>query len=120
MKTIIEDLKQIYVNERFMLIWMILNLVGSIALFIFSIVNLNPDIAVVKIGYGDIGGYRSGSWTDLLTFPVLAIVFGIIHNFITLRIFRRRGAGMAKFFLIITSALILGSFVVFIRLMGTS
>ena len=58
MKTYIEDIKKIYFEERWMLILIILNFVASIVLLVFSIVNLNPNSAVVKIGYGDIGGYR--------------------------------------------------------------
>ena len=71
---------------------------------------------VAKIGYGDIGGYRDGAWTDLIAFPLLAIILGIIHNFIAVRIYHKRGAGMTKFFLITTTLLILGAFIVLIRL----
>lgn len=118
MKYFAEDLKQIYLHERFMLILMIVNFLGSVSLFIFNVVHLNTESAVVKIGYGDIGGYRNGSWTDMLTFLILAIIFGIFHNLIALRIFHKRGAGITKFFLIITSALIAGAFIVLIRLTG--
>ena len=117
MKTYIEDIKKIYFEERWMLILIILNFVASIVLLVFSIVNLNPNSAVVKIGYGDIGGYRDGAWTDMLAFPVLALLFGIFHNLIAVKIYHRRGAGVTKFFLITTSMLIIGTFVVLIRLL---
>lgn len=117
MKTLGADLKVIYQNERFMLALMILNLFASIALFILGVVNLSPSSAVVRVGYGDIGGYRSGSWTDMLAFPLLAIVLGVLHNFIASRIFKKRGAGMAKFFLLTTSMLITGAFIVLLRLL---
>ena len=120
MKPITEDIKQIYRSERVMLIVMILNFLGAAALFVLSIMSLNPDSAVVKIGYGDIGGYRNGSWNDMLTFPILAIILGVLHNFIALRIFRKRGAGMTKFFVFVTSAIIAGSFIVLFRLTGNS
>lgn len=116
MKYFIADLKQIYAKERIMLILMVINLLASIALLIFGIINLSPSTAVVKIGYGDIGGYRDGSWTDMLAFPILALIFGVFHNLIALKIFRKRGAGMTKFFLITTTALIFGAFVVLVRL----
>lgn len=117
MKTYIEDIKKIYSEERWMLILIILNLVASIILFVFSVTKLNPNSAVAKIGYGDIGGYRDGSWTDLIAFPILAIVFGILHSFIAVKIYHRRGAGMTKFFLITSSMLIIGAFIVLIRLL---
>ncbi len=117
MKNYIEDFKKIYFEERWMLILIILNLVASIALFVFSIIKLNPNSAVVKIGYGDIGGYRDGAWTDMLAFPILALIFGVLHGLIAVKLYHRRGAGMTKFFLITTSMLIIGAFVVLIRLL---
>lgn len=100
-----------------MLVLMILNILASLVLLIFSIVNLNPNVSVVKIGYGDIGGYRDGSWLDLLAFPILAIILGIFHNLIAMKLYHKRGAGMTKFFILTTSALIAGAFVVLIRLL---
>ena len=116
MKNLFVDIKAIYLNERLMLLMMILNLLASIGLFVLGVIKLSPNSAVVKIGYGDIGGYRDGSWADMLAFPLLAIVFGIFHNLIAIRIFRKRGAGMTKFFLATTMALIVGAFIVLVRL----
>lgn len=117
MKDFGDLIKQIYREERFMFILMIFNSVLSIVLFVIGVVNLNPSAAVVKVGYGDIGGYRSGSWADMLTFPILAIIFGIFHNLVAVRIFKKRGAGMTKFFLITTTVLIIGAGIVLLRLL---
>ena len=116
MKNFIEDLKKIYQNERLTLVLLIINIIGSLALLIIGILKLNPDGVIVKIGYGDIGGYRNGSWADMLVFPLLAIIFGFFHSLIALRIYEKRGAGMTKFFLITTSVLIIGAFIVLFRL----
>lgn len=116
MKKFKEDFIEIYQNERGLLLFMLLNLLLSIILFVFTVTKINPNSAVVKIGYGDIGGYRDGTWGDMLAFPILAIVFGILHNFLALRIFRKRGSGMAKFLLLATTLLILGTFLAYIRL----
>ena len=118
MKTFKEDFIKIYQSERGMLVLMIANLLLSVGLFVFSILKLNPDVSVVRIGYGDIDGYRDGSWIDLLAFPILAIIFGILHNFLAVRIFHKRGGGMAKFFLLLTTALILGAILVLTRILG--
>ncbi len=120
MKDLKEDLASIYQSERGLLILMILNLLLAIILLVFSIINLNPSSAVVKVGYGDIGGYRDGIWTDMIVFPLLAISLGVLHNLLTLRVFRKRGGGMAKFFAITTTALILGTGLVLVRLLGES
>lgn len=118
MQIIKEDFLKIYQTERGILAFMILNLLFSVALIVLACVNLNPNASVVKIGYGDIGGYRDGSWIDFLAFPLLALVFGIFHSFLALRIFHKRGSGMAKFFLVTTTVLILGTFLVLIRTLG--
>ena len=99
-----------------MLILIILNFVVSIALFVFSIIRLNPNSAVVKIGYGDIGGYRDGAWSNLIVFPTLMVLFGVLHNFLAIKIYDKRGVGIAKFFLITTLMLIFGALIVLIRL----
>ncbi|MBQ3353316.1 hypothetical protein IJG89_03185 [Candidatus Saccharibacteria bacterium] len=120
MKNFKADFLKIYRSERGLLIIMIFNLLLSIALCILALIKLNPNSAVVKIGYGDIGGYRDGTWVDMLAFPLLAMIFGIFHNLLTVKIFHKRGSGMAKFFLLITTVLILGTFLVLIRLLGES
>ena len=118
MNTLKEDFIKIYKTSRGVLALMILNLILSVGLLIFSVINLNPNTAVVKIGYGDIGGYRDGTWVEMITFPLLALVCGLLHNIIALRIFHKRGSGMAQFFLITTIALIFSTFLVLIRLLG--
>ncbi len=118
MKYIKEDFIQIFHTERGVLLLMVLNLLASIALIIFSLVSLNPAAPVAKVGYSDLSGYRDGTWIDFLAFPLLGLVFGIMHNFLTLRVFYKRGSGMAKFFSCLTFFLILGTFLVLVRIHG--
>ena len=120
MKHFKEDFITIYHSERGILINMLANFLLSVGLLVFSIVSLNPNSSVIKIGYGDIGGYRDGTWGDMIAFPLLAFIFGILHNFLALRIFHKRGSGMTKFFLIVTTTLIAGTALVLIRLLGES
>ena len=118
MKTFKEDFLEICQKEHGVLIIMAINLLLSIVLAIYAVVHLNPDASVVKIGYGDIGGYRDGSWVDILSYPLLALIFGVLHSLLSVRVFHKRGSGMTKFFLIITTMLILGTFLVLIRVLG--
>lgn len=118
MKSFKEDLITIYQTERGILILMIINFLISAGLMIFAIISLNPNAAVIRTGYSDIGGYRDGSWTSLLSFPVIAVIFGVFHNLLAIRVFHKRGGGMTKFFLIATSMLILAALLVLIRLLG--
>ena len=101
-----------------MLALMIINLLLGIVLLVFSLINLNTGLSVLEIGYGDMDGYRFGSWVDMLAFPVLALIFGVLHNLLAVKIFHKRGGGMAKFFLLSTTILILGTFLVLSRLVG--
>lgn len=118
MKNFKSDLIKIYHTERGVLLLMILNFIFALTLLIFAIISINPNIPVVKVGYGDIGGYRDGGWAELLVFPIFAIIFGVLHNLLALRVFRKRGGGMAKFFLLTTTMLIFGAFLVLVRLLG--
>lgn len=118
MKNFKEDIIKIYRTERGMMVLMIINLLLAIGLLVFSIIKLNPDLSVTRVGYGDMDGYRDGSWIDMLAYPVLAIVFGVLHNLLAVKIFHKRGGGMAKFFLLLTTALILGSILVLARVLG--
>ena len=112
------DFAEIFQKERGILILMVFNLILAIVLTVFAVVNLNPNAAVVKVGYGDIGGYRDGSWMDMLAYPLLALIFGVLHGLLAVRIFHKRGSGMAKFFLLTTTMLIAGTFLVLIRALG--
>ena len=116
MKHLGEDIKKLYAEERPTLILILFNMAASAALLVFSLTKLNPDAAVVKVGYGDIGGYRDGSWTEMMAFPILALILGVLHSLIAVKIYRKRGAGMAKVFMLTTLALVFGAFVVLVRL----
>lgn len=111
---------------------MILLATLSLAFFIFSLITLSPSSAIVKVGYGDIGsfageglsemrtagGYRDGGWASMLTFPILAVIFGVFHNLLAVKLFKRRGESTARAFVALTIMLLLGAFVVAIRLLG--
>ena len=118
MQTFRTDFTKIYQTERGILVLMAINLLLSVALIIFAVINLNPNASVVKIGYGDIGGYRDGSWIDMLAYPLLALIFGVFHSLLAVRIFHKRGSGMTKFFLLTTTMLVLGTLLVLVRALG--
>ena len=107
-------------------------LLFSLILFVFSILHLNPSSSVVKVSYGDIGryqggewssmsnsgGYHDGSWMEMLAFPVIAIVFGGLHNLIVVKLYERRGAALAVVFTVVSIFLVLLTFLVLVRLLG--
>ena len=118
MKNIKELIKKIYQEQRGLLALMILIFLAGLALFLTAIFALKPDVAVVKVGYGDIDGYRTGVWSNMFMFPLAAVLFGILHNFLVLKIFEKSGEGAARVFCWVSLALIFGAFVLLGRLLG--
>ncbi len=118
MNALKSDFIRVCKTERGMLANMIINLLASLVLLIFALMNLNPSSPLVRVGYSDIGGYKDGSWDNLLAFPILAIIFGIFHSIIALRVYRKKGSGMAQFILVTTTVLIAATTLVLMRLLG--
>lgn len=98
----------------------------SLIFLIFSLIHLNPQGSVVIVGYGDVygeilgvnGGYRRDSWWNMLAFPCLALIFGILHNILALRIFQKYGKDLALAFIVLTMTLLAAALVVQLRLLG--
>lgn len=114
------------------LFWMMVGLlVLSLGLLVYSLLNLEPGSTVVKTGYGDIGRYQGGEWTsmansggyhdgvwaEMIAFPVLAVVFGIFHNLIAVKLYEKKGSGVAKVFVIVSMVLVLATILVLGRLL---
>ena len=118
MKKILDLFKDIYSEHRGLLILLIVNFLLSAALFIHSLVTLSPTSSVVRVGYGDISGYRDGAWTGMLVFPLVAVLFGVLHSALAVRIFQKNGEDLAKVFIIVTMVLTIGTFMVLGRLLG--
>lgn len=120
MKNIKELVKRVYREQRGLLALMIVIFLASLVLFLVAVFSLKPDVAVVKVGYGDIDGYRTGSWSNMFVFPLMAILFGLLHNFLILKIFDKKGDGSAKVFGWVTLVLIFGTFLLMGRLLGAT
>ena len=118
MKSLKKLFVQVFKDDRAIIYFMIGNFVLSVFLFVVGIANLRPNNAVVKIAYGDVGGYVDGKWTDMLVFPVLAVLFGVVHSALFLRIYEKYGKNITIIFIIITMLLIIGALFVLFRLLG--
>ncbi len=113
-------------KQRGLMIAMIALLVMSVVFLIFSLTMLRPQNTVVIVGYGDVygeiaglsGGYRRDSWMNMLAFPALAVIFGVVHNFIALRVYRKYGRDAAMMVVVGTMVLIVGAVAVMLRLAG--
>ena len=132
MKNLAENFKKIFESHKWLLTAQAILLVASIALFLFSILNLGSSTTVIKTSYGDIGRYQGGDWssmansggyhddvwTERFAFPILAVIFGVLHNLLAVRIFEKKGSGMAGYFVLFSFFLVLATFIVLGRLLG--
>lgn len=132
MKKIIENFKEIFETHKGLTTAMGILVVISLALLIFSLLNLGSSATVIKTSYGDIGRYQGGEWTSMansggyhdgvwierLAYPILALIFGVLHNLLAVKLYEKKGTSLAFLFVCLSIALVLSVFVVFGRLLG--
>ena len=98
----------------------------SLILLVIALVTLRPQTTVVITGYGDVygelagltGGYRRESWLNMLAFPILALLFGVVHNFLAVRVYRKYGRDAALVLVVVTMLLVVATALVIFRLLG--
>lgn len=113
-------------KQKPLMIAMIILAVASAILLVFSLTTLRPQNTVVIVGYGDVygeisgisGGYRRDSWMNMLAFPVLALIYGLVHNVMILKVYRKYGRDAAMMIAVASILLVVGTFVVIFRLLG--
>ncbi len=113
-------------KQKTLMMTMIALLVMSAIFLIFSLTALRPQNTVVVVRYGDVygdlvgvtGGYQRDSWLNMLTFPILALVFGLVHNVLALRVYRKYGRDTAMLVVVMSMLLVVGGITTLIRLTG--
>lgn len=98
----------------------------SLILLVIALVTLRPQATVVITGYGDVygelagltGGYRRESWLNMLAFPILALLFGVVHNFLAVRVYQKYGRDAALVLVVMTMLLVVATVLVIFRLLG--
>ena len=128
MKKLIEQVKKIYAGDKWLFFALAALIALGIVLLTVTLTHLSPEAAVIKTGYSDIGsyqggewtemqaagGYRDGSWTNMFTFAVIAVVLGIVHPLIAIKLYSKKGSGAAlalvliSIFLIVLARVVLG------------
>lgn len=119
MKSLIETIKNIYFNDRRILVWVAILLVCSGLLILVTILNLSPEAEDgVIIRYGDSGGYEKGNWWYMIGFAMMGLVTGVLHPLFSVRIYEKRGASVAIMFLAISIMMVSLLSLVLMRLLG--
>lgn len=124
--TLISIWKEIARKQKPLMAAMIVLLVVSAILLVFSLTTLRPQNTVVIVGYGDVygeiagisGGYRRDSWMNMLAFPALALIYGLVHNIMILKVYRNYGRDAAMMVAVASILLVVGTFVIIFRLLG--
>lgn len=107
MKELAADFQTIFKKDRGLFIWMIVQFVLSVVLFLEPILRVNSTQPKVWARYSDIdNGYSQGEWWYLLSFSVLAITLGIGHILLSARLYTKRGKDVARLFIGISCILI--------------
>lgn len=105
-------------QQRGLLLAMGILAVMSLVLLVVTLVNLRPQNMQIYIGYSDIDSYQKGSWVNMLTFAVLAVVFGLLHNLLALKVFQKYGKDSALVVVFATMLLVVGAMVMLLRVLG--
>lgn len=132
MKQLTEGIKKIFQEDRgFLGLVFLLGLIG-IVLFIYTLIKVNTGKTLMYVGYGDIGeftggeiaslwssgGYRAGGIGEMIAFPIMMIILGVFHGLLSIHIYRRKGKGVAKMFILLSFLLMVGTMVTLSRLLG--
>jgi len=100
MKDLAEDFRSIAKKDKPLFVWMTVNFLLSIWLFLIPFFNLNAGRVKIWARYSDISsGYELRDWWYLLSFSILATTLGVGHTLIAARIHTKRGKDLARLFL---------------------
>ncbi len=106
MKELAEEIKTIWKKDRGLFWWIAAQFLVAAVLFVIPIINLNPNHPKVYARYSDINnGYSSSYWWYLSSFSVLAFIFGLGHNLISIKLCTKRGKDMTRLFLGVSIAM---------------
>ena len=100
MKELSEDFKSIAKKDKNLFVWMAVNFLLSLWYFILPLINLNAGHAKIWARYSDIdNGYAQSDWWYLVSFAIIAFVFGVGHTLLAARLYTKRGKDIARLFL---------------------
>ena len=107
MQEIAEDFRSIAKKDRNLFVWMTVNFLASLVLFLIPLFNLNSGKVKIWARYSDIdNGYAQSDWWYLLAFSLVAIAMGIGHTLLAARLYKKRGKDIARLFLLISFIII--------------
>ncbi|MBQ3293804.1 hypothetical protein IJG96_01570 [Candidatus Saccharibacteria bacterium] len=132
MKKLGRGVIKIFRNDKALFLLMILLFIVGTTLALHTFLHFKGNGTTLYIGYSDIGrfsggdpmslwssgGYRTGGWKDMIAFPILGAVLGVMHNLYAVKVYLRKGKGYAYSMVIVS--LVMGAILmmVLMRLLG--
>ena len=132
MKDIGAGLKKVFQKDKGVLLMMLILFAMGLLLILHTFLHFKAGGTTMYIGYSDIGGftggeflslwksggYRTGGWSEMIVFPILGVILGILHNLFAIQIYNRRGKGFAILMLLLSILVAAGAFLLLMRLLG--
>ena len=132
MKDIGAGLRKIFQKDKGVILMMLILLIMGLLLVLHTLFHFKAGGTTMYIGYSDIGGftsgeflslwnsggYRTGGWSEMIIFPILGVVLGILHNLFAVQVYNRRGKGFAIIVLLLSIMIATGAFLLLMRLLG--
>ena len=132
MKEIRAGFKKIFRDDKVFLLGMVVLFALGLLLVLHTFIHFKAGGTTMYIGYSDIGGfdgaaqmsvsnsgeYRTGGWADMVIFPILGLVLGVLHNLFAIQVYERRGKGFAVTMILVSILVAVGAFVLLLRLLG--
>ena len=132
MKEIRAGFKKIFRDDKVFLLGMVVLFALGLLLVLHTFIHFKAGGTTMYIGYSDIGGfdgadqmslwnsggYRTGGWADMVIFPILGLVLGVLHNLFAIQVYERRGKGFAVTMILVSILVAVGAFVLLVRLLG--
>ena len=119
MKELGKDFKDIYQQDRRILVLMGFVLIFGLVLTVMALVGLDVTTPKLRAAqYSDLMGYVEGDWWYLASFSVLGLLLAVVHNLLAAKIYARRGGGAAMLFLATTLTIIVVAIIFLWRILG--
>jgi hypothetical protein len=121
MKNIVKAVGRIYREDRGVLLMMGVVFLVGVVLVLMPVVSLAPSSPKTWVRYVDVGqsmGYEEGAWWYVLGFSALGVVVGVLHNFIAVRLYQKRGRDMAMLFLAVSVGIAVVAILYVLKILG--
>ncbi|MCL2869530.1 hypothetical protein FWF48_01840 [Candidatus Saccharibacteria bacterium] len=119
MKEQLDNIKLIMKNDRQVFITMVSLVILSLVAVVLGVVSIHPSVIPVWYRYVSMGEYYYRvQWYYLISFIILAVVLGGLHNLIAIRLYKKHGKVPTLLFLAFSIFLVLFLIAIMLNVFG--